>query len=215
MKPTDPASLSSRRAHLKQFFALGTLLYLQFFLLYGSSNYYLASNEIAHYHFYFDWELHIPLIAPFIYIYLSLSLFLILPVFYLRYKQLPAWALSYMWMTFIACSLFIIFPTELAGTRPTIISGSTLTQASFSLLYFFDKPHNLFPSLHIAYTTLALLIILNSDFNRRWQGTIIFWWLLLLISILFVHQHYMLDILGGLVLATGCFYCIYLSKNKI
>ncbi len=32
-------------------------------------------------------------------------------------------------------------------------------------------------------------------------SSLLFWWLLLCLSVLFVHQHHLLDIAGGLVLA--------------
>ena len=200
----------------KDFFSLGTLLYLQFFLVYGGTNC-LAAQSQNHYQVFFNWELSSPFIALFIYPYLSLSLFVILPLFYIQPQQLRSWVLSYMWLTFAAGAVFIILPTELAITRTISPDNTALIQYLFSLLYAFDQPHNLFPSLHIAYTTLALLIIISRRRINIWLWLIISWWLLMLISVLLIQQHYLADIAAGLLLAIVCYYYCYAAliiKNK-
>ena len=203
-----PRQLSS--SLIRKFFGLGLLLYLQFFLVYGISNW-LAAQRMERYQFYFDWEPAIPLVPEFIYIYLSMSLFVILPLGYLQPWQLRRWALSFMWMTFVAGFIFILLPTELATSRLAELPES---QPLFALLYTLDLPHNLFPSLHVAYTTLTLLIIIGSRYRDAWVGPIAGWWLLMQISVLLVHQHYLLDIAGGLVLASGSYKFIYLTATR-
>lgn len=195
---------------IRRFFALGLLLYLQFFLVYGLGNW-LAAQRGERFRLYLEWELAIPLVPQFIYIYLSLSLFAILPVAYLQPRQLKPWALSFMWMTFIAGCVFILLPTEQAAPRPPELSDS---HALFAILYALDRPHNLFPSLHVAYSTLTLLIIIGSRYRDNWIWPIAGWWLLMLISVLLVHQHYLLDIAGGLVLASLCYKFIYLTVAR-
>jgi len=189
------------------FFGLGTLLYIQFFIVYGSCNWF-ASQSSEHYRFFFDWEQQIPFVPQFIYIYLSLSLFIILPLCYLQHHQLKPWAKSYMWMTFVAGLVFILLPTKLAAARSLDIMQR---EELFALLYSLDLPHNLFPSLHVGYTSLALLIIVGSERKNSWIWLILGWWLLLMVSVLLMRQHYLADIIGGLLLAMGCYRYIYLA----
>lgn len=196
---------SERTLRVRHFFLLGTLLYLQFFLVYGGSNR-LAALQAERYRFYFDWELAIPFVPQFLYIYLSLSLFLLLPLRYLRLSQLRPWALSYMWMTFLAGTIFLLLPTEVAQPRHLLAAQS---QPLLALLYTLDGPHNLFPSLHVAYTTLALLMVLGSGRRDGWLWPILLWWSLLLASVLLVHQHHTVDIAAGLLLAAFCYRYIY------
>ena len=193
----------------RDFFSLGTLLYAQFFLIYGGSNWFTARRAVR-YTLFFEWERNIPFVPQFIYIYLSLSLFVILPLRYLQQWQLRPWAKSYMWMTFVAGALFVLLPTEWAAARPKAVAES---QALFTILYALDLPHNLFPSLHVAYTSLAMWIIIGSKRRDGWLWPIIGWWLLMLLSVLLLHQHYLADIAGGLLLASGCYYYVYLAGS--
>lgn len=192
------------------FFGFGTLLYVQFFLVYGGCNSF-ASQQIERYALYFEWERELPFVPQLIYIYLSLSLFVILPLRYLQPQQLRPWALSYMWMTFAAGALFILFPTELAVPRPVDLAKS---HQLFALLYSLDLPHNLFPSLHVSYPSLAMLIIIGSKRRDRWFWPITGWWFLMLISVLLMHQHYMADIVGGLLLAICCYHYVYKAGER-
>lgn len=116
-------------------------------------------------------------------------------------------------MTFIAGILFLLLPSESGVTRPAI--STVEPQILFELLYTLDLPYNLFPSLHIAYTSLALLIILSHSEKQTWLALIVSWWLLMVLSVLFLHQHHLADIIGGLLLAIACYHYIYLTGIKI
>jgi membrane-associated phospholipid phosphatase len=66
-------------------------------------------------------------------------------------------------------------------------------------IYSLDPPDNLFPSLHISLTALAALAVWKAD--RRY-GAILFAGLVLVaISVCTTKQHFIVDVLGGLVVA--------------
>ena len=106
----------------------------------------------------------------------------------------------------IACFLisdiiYIIFPTYVI--RPEV-HGKDLASAWLNQVYAADKPYNAFPSSH---TFNSVLIYLAW---REWKPRLAWLWgivcLTILLSILFVHQHYLADLAGGVVLAVGAFF---------
>ena len=97
----------------------------------------------------------------------------------------------------IAGMLFILLPTELGFQWPLV---TDTTHAGFELIHRLDRPYNLFPSLHIALSTVVLLLLLAHA--APWSRPIfLLWWVLLCLSVVLVHQHHLADIAGGLVLA--------------
>ncbi|MCI0362373.1 MAG: dual specificity protein phosphatase family protein [Phycisphaerales bacterium] len=70
-----------------------------------------------------------------------------------------------------------------------------------------DKPHNLFPSLHIALRTiLAELYARHTRGVLRWMSHI--WFSLIGLSTLLTYQHHVIDIVGGFALALVCLYAV-------
>jgi membrane-associated phospholipid phosphatase len=66
-------------------------------------------------------------------------------------------------------------------------------------IYAGDQPYNDFPSLHVALSTVLAIHWLRLD---RRAGMIASTWLALIaVSTLFVHQHYLADVVGGVILA--------------
>ncbi len=195
---------------VKLYFGYGILLYLQFFVVYGATNWFASESSDLH-QLSFSWEQCIPLVPLFIIPYLSLILFIILPVFYLALGRVLPWAKSYMLMVFFAGGIFFIMPTENAIIRTGVTGDFSYL---FSLLYALDLPYNLFPSLHVALSTLAFLIIRQHFENRLIFTGIALWWGLMTLSVILVHQHNMADIAGGFLLAWLSYRYIYCGDKE-
>ncbi len=178
------------------YLGLTLLLNILFLLIYGGSNL-VNTGRSEHYSLNGSWELGVPLIPAMIYPYLSVGLFILLPVFTLNRDQLLVLAKRIAAAIVIAGLIFNLVPTELEFERD-IKTGATAPL--FELIYLLDRPHNLFPSLHIALSSIILFMVLASV-STWWRLLLAGWWLLLCLSVLFVHQHHLLDIAGGLILA--------------
>jgi membrane-associated phospholipid phosphatase len=75
-----------------------------------------------------------------------------------------------------------------------------LHRSVFNLLQMVDTPHNLAPSLHVAFSALILLGCAEIA-PRHWAWGYYFWLLVLSASTVLVHQHHLFDGVSGLVLA--------------
>lgn len=95
--------------------------------------------------------------------------------------------------------VFFIYPTEL--TRPSIETAGATTQA-FQFLYAIDTATNCLPSLHTALAGLGAFGVADERareaiFAASWAG-------LITLSTMTTKQHYLIDVLAGLIVAVGC-----------
>jgi membrane-associated phospholipid phosphatase len=121
-------------------------------------------------------------------------------VFRMEARRWQVFATALIICFIISDIIYIIFPTYVI--RP-VVQGNNLASAWLNQVYAADKPYNAFPSSH---TFTSVLIFLAW---REWKPRLAWLWglvcLTILISILFVHQHYVADLVGGIVLAVGVF----------
>jgi len=112
-------------------------------------------------------------------------------------RMLKAALVAFPFMQALACLVFVLVPT--ASPRPQLgepVSGSL---ALVDLLYTVDTPHNAFPSMHVANTTLCALLVITADRNRKLLAGVLLMgtW----VSILSLKQHWFVDGMAGTVLA--------------
>jgi membrane-associated phospholipid phosphatase len=188
--------MSFRRRNINLYLRLGLLLTVLFAVIYGGSNWF--NNDRMHYfRLYYQWELAIPFIPAMIIAYFSLQILFLLPLLHCNRNGLMVLAKRMAVAIPVAGAIFILIPTQLGFDREEMTS---FFASFYDFLYTVDRPYNLFPSLHV---TLATLVIASL---YRQVGGILMWlyilWLLLLyLSVLLVHQHHVLDIAGGIMLA--------------
>ena len=141
----------------------------------------------------------IPLQPYWAIVYGALYLFLILlPVFIVhRQEQIRRTVLAYLavWITAYLC--FIVYPT--AAPRPAAIAGEGFGVWGLRLLYDADPPRNCFPSLHVAHSFVSALTCYRAH-RRVGLFAIVCAWLVA-VSTLYTKQHYVLDVIAGVVLA--------------
>jgi membrane-associated phospholipid phosphatase len=96
--------------------------------------------------------------------------------------------------------IFVIYPTQIDGTRRGTFAGSGLTAMLYlKMIEIDDPPANAAPSLHVS-LTLLLALAFWRDFPRWWPiwiGLACLVW----VSTLVTRQHHLLDVLSGVLLA--------------
>ena len=161
----------------------------------------ITSQRSGLYRLWFDWELGIPFVPAMVWAYLSLFVTFFLPMFALREAALNVLCKRLALAVIASGLLFLLLPARLGFERPEEVP------AAFRLIYLFDLPHNLVPSLHVAWSALILgsLRAVSPPWIRRILEA---WFFFLCASTVLVHQHHLLDLLGGLLVALGASYAL-------
>lgn len=158
---------------------------------------YLAARADRSFGLYWAWEREIPFVPWMIWPYLSLFVLFQLPLFQMSAGQIAALSRQSTATLLAAGAFFLLVPTH-AGFAPAAVPA--FYRSLFELLAALDTPHNLAPSLHVAFSALILLGCASRTSSRLawcYRG----WLLLLSLSTLLVHQHHLFDVASGLLLA--------------
>ena len=143
----------------------------------------------------------IPLAPAWSLIYGALYLFLIvLPVLVIWNEDLirrTVRAYLTIWLT--AYAVFLLYPTIAPRPDGDIVPGTGFGAWGLRMLYDMDPPVNCFPSLHVAHSFVGAFAVWRM--HRRLGAIAIACAAIVGVSTLFTKQHYVLDVIGGLLLA--------------
>src|SRR3989339_333106 len=176
---------------------------LAIFFLWAIS--YFFMNQLVDGKDYYNFQIVLDTLFPFlpffVIFYLSAYALMFYPLF--EGEKWEPFALGMLSILFLTNIIFFLFPGNMI--RPSV-TNTDIWATILSWIYTFDKPHNLFPSTHISLSFMSTLIL--------HKKAAYIWFILIAFSTLFVKQHYILDILGGLVVG-GIGYLIYkIEKEK-
>lgn len=188
---------------------LYALILCMIFLLYP-----ILNNETQQLHIVKTWvDDYIPLIPVFSipyllyipYITFTLTFF----VFFSKYKH--SITFSVISCILIASLFYVFYQTTVPRTE---ILSRDLFSRLIELIYLIDKPYNCFPSLHV---TLSVLVCFywKKLLPGACQLSLFFLTFLIVLSTVFVKQHYIPDLLSGIILALlGYFIGMFFSQEK-
>lgn len=150
-----------------------------------------------------------PRLSVFVVPYLSAYVLPLLPLAllrdraeYRRFAAVTAGAIAVSAVVFVAWPLTI--PRESLG----LVS---IFDRFLALQYEIDRPSNLFPSLHVSLSFLFALGV--AHVRPRWRFWMLTWATLIAVSTLFTRQHYLIDVIGGVLVAWGAWQ-VFLMKPK-
>jgi len=152
----------------------------------------------------------LPLVPSWALIYGALYLFLILlPIFVIRQdEQIRRTVYAYLLIWLTAYVVFVAYPT--AAPRPARVVGEGFAVWGLRALYSSDPPYNCFPSLHVAHSFVSALACYRV--HRRLGIAAVLGAALVALSTLFTKQHYILDVIAGVLLAVVA-YAIFLRTS--
>jgi membrane-associated phospholipid phosphatase len=169
-----------------------------FFSIYPICNW-LTSNRSVTYALYHKAELSIPFIPEFFWVYISMYILFLLPPFLLNASQLKSLGKQLVLSTVLAGVIFLLLPSQLGFERISL--DDALYGGLFAQLFTIDLPHNLVPSLHVIFSAIIALSI-SEGIDKPVLRLLLWVWLALLcLSTLLVHQHHLLDVITGLLIA--------------
>lgn len=155
-----------------------------------------------------DLDERIPFIPEFVFIYLCIYPLFLLPFFYIRNSAFfRIFSLAYITVMLVCYATYLTYPV--AMERPFFEEQSFATWA-LRIVYNSDRPLNCFPSMHVAMSLLASLTIMEVHRVRGILALLLT--LLIAVSTLFIKQHYILDVVAGMML-TLLVYSLYFRQR--
>ncbi len=152
----------------------------------------------------------IPLIPEWSWIYEMLFIFPIFLVLILdTVEEVKRVGFSIVMCDLVAYPVFLLFPVMSVRQE---VPMNTASEILLNFIYYIDLPTNCFPSLHVAVSMVSAFAIYHkTKLNGIWAITL---GILISLSTLFTKQHYFLDVVSGLMLATFCYYAFYVEAYQ-
>lgn len=169
-----------------------------FFAIYGSINW-LTSRRSDLFELYVQMELAIPLVPEAIWVYLSMLLLFCLPIFTISRERARREASAAILALFVAAFVWLLIPARL-GFERVIPEGYEWV---YRTMFMLDHPHNLVPSLHVIFSSLAVFACGQYAPHRIKIGLWL-WLTAIAVSTILTHQHHVLDVITGLLVAVVC-----------
>lgn len=168
-----------------------------FVLCYKGAEFYTRSLENVPSYF-MDWEKKILFLPIFMLPYMTsgpyfLATFLIIK----NEKKLKLNFIRANFMTIVSTTIFVIFPLKFYFEKPEV--QNFFLAYLFKMLHMFDSSFNQCPSLHVSYSLLSALVYYK-ELNSKSKYFLVFWGILIAISVLFVYQHHFIDLVGGILM---------------
>ncbi len=148
-----------------------------------------------------DLDQRIPYLPWTVWLYLPLfALFFHLAIYSIRrWDVFLKGVASMVLVSLMAWAVFLMVPSSYP--RPPVVDDGTLTGQLLLLLRAIDPATNTFPSLHVGMTLTVALACRRDDLVRgRWMLVLA---ALPSLSILTVKQHYLVDLVGGLIIGVA------------
>ncbi|MBP66781.1 MAG: hypothetical protein CMA67_05945 [Euryarchaeota archaeon] len=100
--------------------------------------------------------------------------------------------------TIPAFFIFLLFPVEV-DLRSDVVGDDVLTYL-LTLIHNVDQAYNAWPSLHVAHSLCVVLSVpIIVQTNRVYLALLWFGWILLTVSAMTTQQHYLFDVITGIV----------------
>jgi len=153
-------------------------------------------------------EQNIPFVPFFVIFYMLTYVIIFMVIVVVKdIKDFRRTALAFILVIVVSSIFYLAYPVE--AVRPNITNPDTIILKLLAFVYIIAEPYNLFPSLHIALTTLALLICFH--FKRFVGYLLIPFVTLITASTLFLKQHYIVDILLSIFFVSIVYYFVFMK----
>ncbi len=165
-----------------------------FYSLYGLGSY-LTAYVPWDFPLYLSWEPGLPFLPQWAPVYLSLNLLLALvPAVLRKWEEMAPLFCTMVAQTVVAFFFFLLVPIE-GGFAPRPVTNEWLGLADT-----LNLEHNYMPSLHVTFAVTAALVI---GHRANTAGRLFFglWAAAISLSTVLIHEHHLIDVAGGALLA--------------
>ncbi len=109
----------------------------------------------------------------------------------------------------VAMMVYIIYPSIQTG-RPAVMPRDNFLCDVMAFIYAFDTPTGVCPSLHVAYSMgIASVWCKSRRVSRGWKAFVLISVILICISVVFVKQHSVIDIIAAVPVGMLAEYVLY------
>ena len=174
---------------------------------------YIEKTNIPKYVMHCKLDDKIPFIKEFILPYYFWFIYMALTFIYLGFvskKDYFKFILLIFLNLLVSNIIYVSFP-NVQHMRPNI-TGNDIFSFMVKYIYSTDTPTDVFPSIHVAHSVGAYLALISCEnFKDKYLYKILAFISMILISIstLFVKQHSVIDVMGGLTMVLIFYVCIY------
>ncbi|CAM3717329.1 inositol phosphorylceramide synthase [Corallococcus sp. ZKHCc1 1396] len=145
-------------------------------------------------------EQHIPFIPGWAAVYVSMDVLLLLSLFIFRtWRRMLPFALALCAETVLGALCFLVLPVEVAWPPRAVTGGWTQV---FHLADTMNLERNYLPSLHVAFACTAA-IAYGERSGPVARAVFALWALAIAASTLLIHEHHLVDVFAGALLAWG------------
>jgi membrane-associated phospholipid phosphatase len=194
-------------AHLRYALVLSFVNTLWFVLVYGGMDA-LTARRSFRVPVHFPAELAIPFVPAMTLFYMSIYLLFWIAPFVLRTRrEFRALVITLAFAILVGGIGFLLFPADLAFAQPSE-EELGIWAAMFHLADKMNLTYNLLPSLHVAFAVICVAIF-STRAPVATQMFLWFWASTVAASTVLIHQHHLLDVATGWLLALVCVRSIF------
>ena len=114
----------------------------------------------------------------------------------------------------LAMAIYILYPSR-QDLRPEVFPRDNILTALMGLIYSVDTNTGVFPSLHVAYSLgIASTWLREKQASPLVKAIIVIVCLMICISVAFVKQHSVLDIIGAISICLVAEWFVFFRKKK-
>jgi membrane-associated phospholipid phosphatase len=160
----------------------------------------------------------IPLIPIFVFPYLSFHLLAAFLVPYISYRVAGIKAFLVNGISIIISQLcldiaYTFFQTEVP--RPKISDSSILNWILVHVIWGNDRPLNGFPSNHVTWSAISIIALWRLRKKiKKTTYLLVTWFLLIIPATVFLAQHFLIDIYGGIFVAFTVYWAVVFVIEK-
>jgi membrane-associated phospholipid phosphatase len=193
----NPMYFDSTRKHYIKVFLLAALAWLVAYELVGELAARLQTIDLT-----MAVDRKIPLIPGFVWIYAFCYLFPLVPIFVTRdWHRFNRGLLAMAIANIAAFTVYLVFPVAI----PRAELGNSVSERMLAFIYWldFEPAVTELPSLHVFFAWLIFLMSRRQLLNRFGDAVLFSIALGITVSTLLVKQHFVFDVVAGLVWAAG------------
>ena len=179
-------------------FVFNSLIYTGTQILMGSAKHYDLTNGL---------DRSIPFMPGWSFIYLGCFLFWAVNYILITRQSREEWFqfATGDYLSRLICGIFfVLLPTT--NIRPEIV-GDGVVQGLIRFIYRIDAPTNLFPSIHCLVSWMCFIGIRGKSYIPKWYRIFsCLFAIAVFASTLFTKQHFVVDVVAGVIFAEICYY---------